>query len=590
MPYMKHFSRKQSLGLLLLLAVGATVTLSLLAWGESVSADGHRSPIQGLTVATGDSPGELSAAWDEPAYQTPAEYRVAWTPDGKKFKKRANTDWNAFPTGTSHTITGLEPGQTYRVKVRARFIIQEAVQRSRWSEVVTGEAAADAPDAPGDLSATPNGQTRIDLSWSPPSGDGGAEVTGYQLQVSVDGTAWSGLSANTGSTTTGYSHTGLEAGSTRHYRTAAINDAGAGPWSAVATGTTEQAQPPSADRPALVALYNATDGANWANNSNWMSNEPIGEWHGVTTNSRDRVTTLNLQRNGLNGQIPQELGSLSKLRSLYLHNNQLSGAIPQELGNLSNLRYLYLTGNQLSGTIPPELGGLFNLIWLYISNNQLSGPIPEELGNLSGLWDLALEHNGLSGQIPPELGNLPNLDLLWLGDNQLSGQIPEELGNLSKLRWLHLDDNQLSGAIPEELGNLSNLGWLHLNDNQLSGQIPVELGGLSSLNFLYLNHNQLSGPIPVELGNLSNLGWLHLDDNQLSGQIPAELGGLSSLERLKLQNNQLSGSIPEELGDLSILRSLYLSGGNEFTGCIPEGLRKARASDLHDLGLPFCDD
>ena len=36
------------------------------------------------------------------------------------------------------------------------------------------------------------------------------------------------------------------------------------------------------DRAALVALYNATGGANWGNNGKWLSNAPMGEWHGVT--------------------------------------------------------------------------------------------------------------------------------------------------------------------------------------------------------------------------------------------------------------------------------------------------------------------
>ena len=48
------------------------------------------------------------------------------------------------------------------------------------------------------------------------------------------------------------------------------------------------------DTEPLVALYNATDGANWTNNTNWLTNEAISEWHGVTTNSDGRVTRLEL--------------------------------------------------------------------------------------------------------------------------------------------------------------------------------------------------------------------------------------------------------------------------------------------------------
>ena len=97
------------------------------------------------------------------------------------------------------------------------------------------------------------------------------------------------------------------------------------------------------DRAALVALYNATDGANWANNTNWLSNNPLANWYGVTTNA-GRVTTLALDRNNLTGSIPTQLGDLSSLEILRLYQNRLTGSIPPELGNLSNLRHLFLLG------------------------------------------------------------------------------------------------------------------------------------------------------------------------------------------------------------------------------------------------------
>ena len=40
----------------------------------------------------------------------------------------------------------------------------------------------------------------------------------------------------------------------------------------------------SLDRAALVALYNSTDGPNWATSTNWLSDRPLGDWYGVTIN------------------------------------------------------------------------------------------------------------------------------------------------------------------------------------------------------------------------------------------------------------------------------------------------------------------
>ena len=183
---------------------------------------------------------------------------------------------------------------------------------------------------------------------------------------------------------------------------------------------------------ALVALYNATDGENWPLNEKWLSDAPLGEWYGVTTLDDGRVTGLNLGTNGLSGEIPPELGSLSNLTYLYLDTNDLSGEIPAELGSLSNLTYLDLVVNDLSGEIPAELGSLSNLTYLGLDLNALSGEIPAELGSLSNLTYLGLDLNALSGEIPAELGSLSNLGQLVLyGNNALSGEIPPELGSLS---------------------------------------------------------------------------------------------------------------------------------------------------------------
>ena len=126
------------------------------------------------------------------------------------------------------------------------------------------------------------------------------------------------------------------------------------------------------ERAALEALYEATGGVNWTDNINWLSDAPVGEWYGVTTDDSGRVTKLSLGGNQLSGEIPPELGSLANLEWLWLSSNQLSGEIPPELGSLSNLEWLLLIGNQLSGEIPPELAGLSNLTTLSLSGNQLS--------------------------------------------------------------------------------------------------------------------------------------------------------------------------------------------------------------------------
>ena len=82
------------------------------------------------------------------------------------------------------------------------------------------------PGAPTGLAATANGPSQIDLAWTAPASTGGSAITGYKIEVSPDGSSWSDLVADTGSTDTAYAHMGLDPAATRHYRVSAINAVG----------------------------------------------------------------------------------------------------------------------------------------------------------------------------------------------------------------------------------------------------------------------------------------------------------------------------------------------------------------------------
>ena len=156
------------------------------------------------------------------------------------------------------------------------------------------------------------------------------------------------------------------------------------------------------DRAVLVELYNATGGANWTDNTNWLSDEPLDTWYGVRTGGDGRVNELELSNNGLRGEIPDEVGTLTRLEALNLGYNEMTGPLSEWVGDLRHLRRLQLAGNVFHG------------------------------------------------ELPAELGSLPRLEVLTLsGSAGFFGKLPEALTKANKLRWLTFHDTALCAPLDE---------------------------------------------------------------------------------------------------------------------------------------------
>ena len=165
------------------------------------------------------------------------------------------------------------------------------------------------------------------------------------------------------------------------------------------------------DREALIALYNATDGPNWTNNANWLSDRPMQTWHGVRTDG-NRVVFLHLGDGRLQGELPPEMGDLTRLKELWLGgDNDLEGAIPDEMSRLTRLEVLDLGGTGIGGAIPTWLGDLNRLWYLHLDANNFDGDVPAELGNLTRLQSFTLNSNsGLTGPLSTNLASISGLE------------------------------------------------------------------------------------------------------------------------------------------------------------------------------------
>ena len=219
--------------------------------GESDTTN-NCSPAAAVTVDRTNQPPQLTGDVDDRIVKLGSSFTVDISglftdPDGDEITSYG------FVFRTSGILSGVVNTRTGILSLRAIAVGETIVAvdardsngASRASEdlfkvTVTAAETLDEPGAPTGLTATADGQTEIDLSWTAPSDNGGADITGYRIEVSSNGSSWSDLVANTGSITTSYSHTGLTAGATRHYRVSAINSAGTGPASGSDSATTDE--------------------------------------------------------------------------------------------------------------------------------------------------------------------------------------------------------------------------------------------------------------------------------------------------------------------------------------------------------------
>ena len=107
------------------------------------------------------------------------------------------------------------------------------------------------------------------------------------------------------------------------------------------------------DWAALWALHYKNGGYGWKNRTNWTGVNPLGQWHGVTTDSNGQVTVLNLRYNNMSGNISGSIAALEKLVTLNLScNSALNGELPLGLKDISTLTTVNICSTGM--TVPTD--------------------------------------------------------------------------------------------------------------------------------------------------------------------------------------------------------------------------------------------
>jgi len=385
-----------------------------------------------------------------------------------------------------------------------------------------------------------------------------------------------------------------------------------------------------ADSLALVAIYNAMNGANWSHKLNWL-NGNVQNWQGVTLSSEGRVTKLNLTVNNLKGSIPSEIGQLTALRILNLGNNKyveiggepnylMSSTLPVSMTNLVNLEVLSMDGLSFNSELTDVFSGMAKLRELYLNQNGFNNTqLPIGILSCSKLERLAIEGNFLS-QLP-DLTGLTNLQNFTAYSNLFTFEDLEPNWTISGFNYSpqHLVGQSLAlnpivGTLVThkiEVGGAHNIYQWYKNDVPIPGQtsntlrienisksdaglyhlrvtnsLATQLTLYSETLTLYQNELPIYKALEAFYNSTGGENWTN-KTNWLSNEPLTAWQGIYENEygqyRLSFDSNNLIGQLPANMGDLTIFTSISIYLNPLLTGSIPASI--GNLDRLQELSL-----
>ncbi|KAM4125991.1 hypothetical protein ACB094_01G354500 [Castanea mollissima] len=291
--------------------------------------------------------------------------------------------------------------------------------------------------------------------------------------------------------------------------------------------------------------------------------------------NQDGLQWLSLAYNNIAGHIPEWMWHIM----LNLQKNKLEGSIPQTWAKGTQLRMINFSENKFQNRLPTSLANLMMLEAIDLGVNQFNDSFPYWFGNLPNLMVLCIRSNKFNGPIviPNAEYKFPNLRVLDLSNNSFSGKLPLEIfqnwkyrdfENESPLTYIHVKTNF---TIPKGSWNY-HLSYDYNYSMEITnkGMNMVYQRVLELFRGIDMSSNRFEGEILESIGDLKVLHLFNVSNNFLSSNIPFSLGNLAGLESLDLSLNKLSGEIPQQLAQLNFLQYFNVSYNN-LTGHIPNG-------------------
>jgi len=359
---------------------------------------------------------------------------------------------------------------------------------------------------------------------------------------------------------------------------------------------------PQSECEALVEFYNATDGDNWADNTNWLSSEQVCSYrYGIWCDYNKDIGTphidnISLQNNALSWSISSlaELPYLRQIRidswigdpnpnTLFIDLSVFDGLTQLEnvsaynidtiTGSLSSLHASATTIQQIQLSDPKvpfeidiaDLSAFTNIVDVFLSNNIVYG----DTSALNALTQVEKFWLSCRGDTQDYCGatwwmafilSMPNIKEFSIDNLRVWWSIPD-ISWLIHLEKFNIQQNELTGTL-SNLSPLTQLIQFSISDNDISWSLPTFIWS-PNLENISLQNNNLIWEIPSHWSNLTQLKEIRIwgkgmNNRWIYGALPASRSNLVNLERIEILFTRINSELPASWSQLNNLTFLTI--------------------------------